>query len=83
MTILWQVAVALIMAPAIVAVALIFFIRDLVQAKDMRTRDEDRIAQAQFSNGSNATIKLVEILEKRQCRYNEQNSNPDAVATDK
>ena len=61
----WQVIVAGIAAPAVIMVALIFFIRDMVQARDMRDRDDIRSQESQFNNGARAVLALVPEIHKQ------------------
>ena len=61
----WQVVVAGIAAPAVVMVALIFFIRDLVQARDLRERDSYRSQESSFNNGAKAVLQLIPEIHKQ------------------
>ena len=61
----WQVVVAAIAAPAVVMIALIFFIRDLIQARDLRERDSYRSQESSFNNGAKAVLQLVPEIHKQ------------------
>jgi len=61
----WMIVVAGIIAPAIVMIFVMFLVRDLIQARDLRERDDIRSQESSFNNGAKAVLVLVPEIHKQ------------------
>ena len=61
----WMIVVAGIIAPAIVMIFVMFLVRDLIQARDLRERDDIRSQESSFNNGAKAVLQLVPEIHKQ------------------
>lgn len=61
----YAIVVAGIIAPAVVVVVMIYFVRDMVQMRGMRDRDKERSEARQFDAGANAVMKLVPEIHRQ------------------
>ena len=77
----WMIVVAGIIAPAIVMIFVMFLVRDLIQARDLRERDNIRSQESSFNNGAKAVLVLVPEIHK-QLMHETNGDKPRAGASE-